>query len=899
EPPQPEPTHDGEPTFNLAHDYPSSVPRPPSSVPRPPSSVPRPPSSTQSSISHARTSGGRHENAGPTYDPDSNDIPATTSTSSAPAGQAEHYGSSRRRRPRPRPRPHASAPQPGSEQMSAELPFLDASANTQGYRPVLPPLSTYPRPPDNVPPRSAPATSNRTGILEPIADMRNDPAPLTTTSGFFARPICPSNVSLANPRTPTRSSAVVTNTGAPSAGSLGLTSASGHSHSTALMLVPSRPSASAGSAASVPTPNTSDPGLVVQWLATRPVGPGVGPLDAAGGPRPNHPASTFPDHGHRTLGTEASAAAPEDYASQPPAPQGEPIVIDSSPPPLPMELDHGGQPESQPESQVESQYGPPPGSQITFQLEFQPEPENEPENDFDDEHEEGVGTGGLSNSIFRGSRDAISLRKHTHRLLNMYKEIVIYGQHYSLDFDFSDEDRLLVQLTERIQLLKAQGVNLHIHPWHLLVFVRCTWFYWIHARQAPSHFSVQPQGPQQPPPPPCAPPQPKPSSSAQPTSAASTGTSRGRSHAPQPSQANPTRETPMPPPPPVRGDTTSISSSQLPPGSSFRVPRNPSSGRIGRQALSAGSAAVIRPSRAVPTSTTSSRTGPPMRGAPPAPAPPAPPTTDNAGRTPAHSVAPSGLTNNTYSEADTTTSNAAEMARHQKYFNRESLSLRKKNADTNRRAMEIRLQLLERDADGQDEERGHRMQLAERNSDGTEREREHRMRLAEEQAVLQNVGNQVEILTESWAFEHNMLLATMNSLQPDHPLYQEIVNQLREVTLRPRQLDMVQLMERTQTRFHQPTAPPLLMASAYTSGSRSSRPAVAGPSNRPGRLRDLGPTTGATGSTSSVGRIEDFGTDTETTHPERVAQAGLEEVEHAGADEDASEDEGDVDDLYD
>ncbi|KAG9091273.1 hypothetical protein FRC06_000641 [Ceratobasidium sp. 370] len=45
EPPHPEPTHDDEPTFNLAHDYPTSVPRPPSS--------------TQSSVSHARTASGR------------------------------------------------------------------------------------------------------------------------------------------------------------------------------------------------------------------------------------------------------------------------------------------------------------------------------------------------------------------------------------------------------------------------------------------------------------------------------------------------------------------------------------------------------------------------------------------------------------------------------------------------------------------------------------------------------------------------------------------------------------------------------------------------------------------------------------------------------------------------
>ncbi|KAG8732235.1 hypothetical protein FRC10_001053 [Ceratobasidium sp. 414] len=848
--------------------------------------------------------------------------------SSAPAGHAEHPGSSRHRR-RPRPRLHTSASQPGPEQTSNELPFLDASANTQGHRPVLPPLSTHSRPPDNIPPRSAPATSTRTGVLEPaILDTHNDPSPLTTTSAVFARPIPPPNVSfLANPRSaPTHSSAAVTNVAAPSV--------SAHGHSAALTLVSSRPSVSAASSASVPTPNTSDPNLVMQWPATRPTGPGVSPSNTAGDPQLNYHAGALPGYGHLAPCTRASAAAPVHYASPPPVSQGEPIIITSSPSPLPMELDHGGQPESQLESQVESQCEPPPTSQLTFQLESQPELGLE--HDFDDEHEEGrlrdaLTPGGyraifteLSNSVFQGSRDANSLRKHTLRLLGMYKDIVIYGQHHSLDFDFSDEDRLLAQLTEQIQLLRTQGINIQIHPWHLLVFVRCNWFYWMHARlrdhpvvrtytdtrsgrlspppPAPSRFNVQPQGPQQPPPPPCAPPQPRPPSSAQPTSAVRAGTSRGKGRAPRPPQANPTRETPMPPPPPppsVRGDTASISSSHLPSVSSLRVPRNPSSGRVGRQALSAGSAAAIRPSRAVPTSTTPSRTGPSTHGAPPAPMPPGSGVTSNAGRAPGHSVAPSGLTNHTYSEADTTTSNAAEMARHQKYFNKESLFIRKKSADTNRRAMEIRLQLLEWDADGQDEERGHRMQLAERDSDGTEREREHRMHLANEQAVLENVGNQVEILTESWAFEHNMLLATMNSLQPNHPLYQEITDRLREVTLRPRQLNMVQLMERTHARFNQPTAPPLLMSSSYTSGSRSSRSAVAGPSNRPDRLRNFSPTDRAMGSTSGVGRIEDFGTDTEATHLEHAAQTGLEGVERAGADEDVSEEEEEIDDLYD
>ncbi|KAG9073884.1 hypothetical protein FS749_014595 [Ceratobasidium sp. UAMH 11750] len=239
------------------------------------------------------------------------------------------------------------------------------------------------------------------------------------------------------------------------------------------------------------------------------------------------------------------------------------------------------------------------------------------------------------------------------------------------------------------------------------------------------------------------------------------------------------------------------------------------------------------------------------------------------------------------------------MARHQKFFNKESLSIKQKNADANRRAMEIRLQLLERDAAGQDEERNHRMQLAARNSDGTECERDHRMHLAEEHAALENVGNQVQILTESWAFEHNMLLATMNSIQPGHPLYQEIVDWLREVTLRPRQLDMAQLMVQEHSQLRHPTGPSSLTSSSYASGSRFSRPAVAGPSNHPGRLRDFGPTTGgATGSPSSRGHIEDFGTDTETDSVMRTGP-GVENASAAQlADTDVLEEDDDIDDLY-
>ncbi|KAG9078777.1 hypothetical protein FS749_009165 [Ceratobasidium sp. UAMH 11750] len=359
EPPQPEPIHDDEPTFDLAHDYPTSVPRPPSS--------------TQSSVSHARTSGGgRHENTNPTRNSDVNDPLAAASTSSAPAGHPEQSASSRRRRPRPRPR--SSVPQSSSGQVP-NVPFVDANASASNQRPVLPPISTYPWPPDQAS-RSASTTSAPTGAPGPA--VRNDPTPSAIPPGIFTWPMPSPNVTSAYPA-PTRPSAAL----AGAAGSFGSASVSGHGGN--------HPATASGP--SVPADSAPD---------------------AAGSPHLLYPPGPFPSHNYSTPGTQASAVAPAQYLSQPPASQSEPIVITLSPSPLPMELDHGGQPESQPESQVELQ----PGSQAESQVELQPgsQAESQPglplnsqttlqfeslpgfelENDVDDEHEEEatVGAGG-------------------------------------------------------------------------------------------------------------------------------------------------------------------------------------------------------------------------------------------------------------------------------------------------------------------------------------------------------------------------------------------------------------------------------------------------------------------------------------------------------------------------
>ncbi|KAG8706754.1 hypothetical protein FRC08_000877 [Ceratobasidium sp. 394] len=211
----------------------------------------------------------------------------------------------------------------------------------------------------------------------------------------------------------------------------------------------------------------------------------------------------------------------------------------------------------------------------------------------------------------------------------------------------------------------------------------------------------------------------------------------------------------------IPGDTPDA---RKPRGSSLRAPRNPTTGRSSRKALSSVGSASGRPSRAalptrtappslaadqsagaqaippppsgtqaVPPPPSGAQAVPPPSGAQAVPPPPsgahlAPPT---RAAPPTHAgpsayaapLAPRGFNNQAgpssypYPRRDdeihgideVTDPNAHEMARDQRAFRKRSLQYREQQVKYERRAMEIRLQILEREQSGIEREREQRM----------------------------------------------------------------------------------------------------------------------------------------------------------------------------------------------
>ncbi|KAG8730396.1 hypothetical protein FRC10_002737, partial [Ceratobasidium sp. 414] len=229
----------------------------------------------------------------------------------------------------------------------------------------------------------------------------------------------------------------------------------------------------------------------------------------------------------------------------------------------------------------------------------------------------------MASNVFENSRTPSSLHRHFKTLENIYRGIRVFSEHFSLGFDFGNQD-LLETLARQIEELQARGIKLNnLHPWHLLVFVRVSWYFWMHTRlrnhpafitstdirsgyvaptsassSIPAQAAVPPHTPTQAVMPSHPLQQPQRSSHLPP----STGSSRGRSKTRVgPPRATTVHDRSSQPP------SSRFPASRNPPASvsSLRIPRDPPSGRSARKAHSAGGSAGTRqpklPRSAVPT----------------------------------------------------------------------------------------------------------------------------------------------------------------------------------------------------------------------------------------------------------------------------------------------------------
>jgi hypothetical protein len=347
------------------------------------------------------------------------------------------------------------------------------------------------------------------------------------------------------------------------------------------------------------------------------------------------------------------------------------------------------------------------------------------------------------------------------------------------------------------------------------------------------------------------------------------GKGKGKARAPPPPAQDPGHNTAVGPhlpsaPPSAHSNTASNASvSRKPSASLLRAPRNPTSARSSRKALSSVSSGGSRPPHVAPSISRPS-TG--------------------------YGYEDLGLGDDAWKHSDVTDGGAHEQTRNYRFQTKRSLQLRQQQVEYERRAMEIRLQMLEREQMGIHHERTQRMAIAEQEQQSHERERQHRMHLTQEHETMDQVASRVNILQSSVSAQHNMLLSTTNMLAntigTDNEEFRRISSRLVEAAINPLRIDIPEMMNQTRGQLAPPSSVPpsfalpdsqLLTSQPY---SGSGEP---GPSNHHDRLRDPG---SPSGTMLGEGRFEYFGSD--------MGDNAMEMVE----DDYVAEEEEDEDDLY-
>ncbi|KAG9077027.1 hypothetical protein FRC06_009139, partial [Ceratobasidium sp. 370] len=89
----------------------------------------------------------------------------------------------------------------------------------------------------------------------------------------------------------------------------------------------------------------------------------------------------------------------------------------------------------------------------------------------------------LSRGMFQRRCDTTWLRKHFKVIIGIYRAIRTFSRYYSLEgWDWGNEDAIMLMLAARLDELRRWGIDLRVQPWHMLNFVRSSWYYQMHAR---------------------------------------------------------------------------------------------------------------------------------------------------------------------------------------------------------------------------------------------------------------------------------------------------------------------------------------------------------------------------------------------------------------------------------
>ncbi|KAG9076910.1 hypothetical protein FRC06_009219, partial [Ceratobasidium sp. 370] len=632
----------------------------------------------------------------------------------------------------------------------------------------------------------------------------------SVSSGRIPAPSNPANIA-AHPRTLSTSSLYSSVSAPHGPGPYNPTSA------------PALSTASVASTRSVPTPDTSA-GMPPQWPTMRSASRSLGSASSAvGGSKSMAPAGLPPLA--NTLNSRASLPPPPpDH----PASQHEPIVISSSPAPRATTVidldDDDDEDQDEDEDDVEVLAEGAAGVGATSGNTGRPGEAVYPEPDVldaflstarkghyymceymlvvhfffhptvsDQRWMDALATGAgfarpiftkLAKDEFRNSRSVTSVHNIFKKITRIYKDLRTFLDHFS-DFLNSDVDDLIAKINMKIAELNARGVKLELNGRLVVVFMRQSWYYWIHAhlQDLPSMRTTTEKrsGAISPP---CLPTQSqrlsKPARLPQNPPRAPhqhvrpLGASGGLSHAkkgkgstmePPPlpirePQGNTSVGLELPPPPSSASHSTrddaasnvsniSTPASRNPSVSNLRAPRNPSTGRSSCKALSS--------------------VGHPSRQAPPASRVPTPAPAAHLGGGSGQSVADTA--DDAHSHRGNVEPIGYEIGRNQRHYNGQVVQLKERQVELDRQALETKFRFMEREQDGNEAERAQRMEIARREHEGNEREREHRMQIASERAAVDQVNRQMNIVNSRVTLQHNLLLnaiTTLSNLPTQH-----------------------------------------------------------------------------------------------------------------------------------
>ncbi|KAG8730708.1 hypothetical protein FRC10_002413 [Ceratobasidium sp. 414] len=418
----------------------------------------------------------------------------------------------------------------------------------------------------------------------------------------------------------------------------------------------------------------------------------------------------------------------------------------------------------------------------------------------------------LSMSEFKGTRSASALQERYGEVKKLYEQTRLYFEHFPGDLDFSVEERLLNQLDARFKELGRRGHSITVAPWHMLVFVRESWYFWISVSKLGNHPSSQTG-----------------------TSLRSGIVSPAAALSPPPAQDPPpstpasSRSLPLARLPPKSSSAAKAKSGAQPPAtlpaashsliprqpsvSSLRVPRDPPAGRMARKAFSVGGAASIRAPRLArsivssstltnPTPTQSEAGSVPPAIPPNPPNPPDPPNPPNPPNllNPLNQAYPlnapgllslfgllggSGLPGPVVPRPQFTDNQYTELQRGLNMWEQQELAIASERAKNEARTDAAKLEIIQRAQMMAQAEVAQRMQL-------------ERLR-----AVREDVTSNVTMFNSTMAAQHGMALSTAATLPPTHPLYDEANSMLQNMMRQPTELDLSMLTNQAEARVSQ------------------------------------------------------------------------------------------------